>query len=59
MVFEEKNFTSFMQVIFRGTYWLWFWSLLRREDKRDSIHTASKALDIFARMDGKAINNRL
>jgi hypothetical protein len=52
-----------MQVIFRGAYWLRFWSLLQHEDTREIICSASKALeivalDIFAK-NGWRSNNRI
>ena len=61
--FEKKIFTSFMQAVFRGAYWLRFWSLLHREDTRKTICLVSKALevvalDIFAK-NGWRSNNRL
>jgi hypothetical protein len=52
-----------MQAVFRGAYWLWFWSLLQREDTSETIRSASKApeivtLDIVAK-NGWRNNNRL
>jgi hypothetical protein len=35
-----------MQAIFRGAYWLRFWSLLQREDTREIIRSANKALEL-------------
>ncbi|RCV10732.1 hypothetical protein SETIT_2G132300v2, partial [Setaria italica] len=62
LVFEKKRFTSF-HAVFRGAYWLRFWSLLQREESRETICSASKALeivalDIFAK-NGWRSNNRL
>uniref|UniRef100_K3YYL3 Uncharacterized protein n=1 Tax=Setaria italica TaxID=4555 RepID=K3YYL3_SETIT len=58
-----KKFTSFIQVVFRGAYWLRFWSLLQCKDTRESVRAASKAvevivLDIFAK-NGWRSNNKL
>ncbi|KAG2631366.1 hypothetical protein PVAP13_2NG188200 [Panicum virgatum] len=55
----KKIFTA----VFRGAYWLRFWSLLQREDTRKTVCLASKALevvalDIFAK-NGWRSNNRL
>jgi hypothetical protein len=52
-----------MQVVLRGACWLQFWSLMQREDTRETIQAASKqlevvALDIFV-MNGWRSNNRL
>jgi len=33
--FNKKPITSFMQSIFRGTYWFRFWKLLQKEVERD------------------------
>ena len=59
LIFEKKIFTA----IFRGAYWLRFWSLLQREDTRKTVCLASKALevvalDIFSK-NGWRSNNRL
>jgi hypothetical protein len=63
LVFEKKHFKLFMQVIFRGAYWLRFWSLLQHKDTREIICSARKALeivtlDIFAK-NGWRSNNRI
>lgn len=63
VVFEKKRYTSFMQAVFRGAYWLQFWSLLQREGAKETVRSASKALeivalDIFAK-NGWRSNNRL
>jgi hypothetical protein len=35
-----------MQAIFRGTYWLWVWALLQRDDEiKESFRSASRKLD--------------
>ena len=48
LIFEKKIFTLFMRAVFRGAYWLQFWSLLQREDTRKTICLASKALEVVA-----------
>jgi hypothetical protein len=63
LIFQNKQFHSFMHAIFRGAYWLRFWSLQQCEDTREIIRSASKAvevvaLDIFAK-NGWRSNNRL
>jgi hypothetical protein len=63
LIFQNKQFHSFIQAIFTGSYWLRLWSLLQSEDTREIIRSASKALevvalDIFARNGWKS-NNRL
>ena len=63
LIFEKKIFTSFMHAVFRGAYWLRFWSLLQPEDTKKTICLASKALevvalDIFVKNGWKS-NNRL
>jgi hypothetical protein len=52
-----------MQIVFREAYWLRFWSLLQREDAKEGVRAASKALevislDIFVKNGWKS-NNRL
>jgi hypothetical protein len=52
-----------MQAIFRGAYWLRFWSLLQHEDTKETICSAIRtleivALDIFAK-NGWRSNNKL
>jgi hypothetical protein len=39
-IFLGKKLTSFMQALLRVVYWLWFWSLLQREDMREYIRVA-------------------
>jgi len=33
LIFQNYKYTSFMQSIFRGTYWLRFWALLQHDDE--------------------------
>ena len=48
LIFEKKQVTSFMQVIFRGAYWLRFSSLLQPKELRVTVRLASKALEVIA-----------
>jgi hypothetical protein len=50
LIFPNKQFHSFMHAIFRGAYWLWFWSLLQRDDTREIIRSASKTLEVVANL---------
>jgi hypothetical protein len=53
IVFDKAAAPSYLQAIFRGTYWTWYWSLLQEEDRQmimmgcRSIETT--AMEIFAR----------
>nr|TKV94280.1 hypothetical protein SEVIR_9G283600v2 [Setaria viridis] len=52
-----------LKAVFRGAYWLRFWSLLQRRDTKETVRLASKALevvalDIFAKNVWRS-NNRL
>jgi hypothetical protein len=46
IVFNKTKYTSFMQALFRGTYWLRFWSQLQPED--DTKEKASLMLEVIA-----------
>jgi hypothetical protein len=48
IIFEKKQFTYFMQVVFRGAYWLQFWSLLQRKNTKELVRATSKALEVIA-----------
>jgi hypothetical protein len=48
LIFQNKQFHSFMHAIFKGAYWLRFWSLLQCEDTRGIICSVSKALEVVA-----------
>uniref|UniRef100_K4AMC8 Uncharacterized protein n=1 Tax=Setaria italica TaxID=4555 RepID=K4AMC8_SETIT len=37
-----------MLAVLRGAYWMRFWSLLQRGDRRETVRLASKALEIVA-----------
>ena len=32
IIFDNVKHSSFMHVIFRGAYWLWFWSMLQHKE---------------------------
>jgi hypothetical protein len=39
----------FLQVLYRGTYWLWFWSELEMNDQnKEMIHCACLKLETMA-----------
>lgn len=61
--FNNVKYTSFLQALFRGAYWLRYWSLLQREEIRGCIRETSVALEttvlqIYASHDWR-FNNRL
>ena len=45
VVFDKTRVSSAMQVIFRGTYWFHFWSLLQREEDRPFIQDMCRRLE--------------
>ena len=54
IVFHRSNSNSYMQVIFRGTYWARFWSLLPEEEARTDLRENCQRLEammmeLFAR----------
>jgi hypothetical protein len=64
LIFDNIIYTSFMQAIFKGTYWLHCWALLQHEDvTKENIQAMSRileimAMEVFARY-GWKYNNRL
>ena len=49
VVFEKKQFISSMQANFRGMYWrMRFGALMQREDAKQTIRQASRALEVVA-----------
>jgi hypothetical protein len=64
VVFEKASIKSFMQVLYRGTYWLRFWSQLENDDQdKEKITMAYRkletvAMEIFADH-GWRCNNRI
>jgi hypothetical protein len=48
-IFNNLKTNSFIQVIFRGAYWLRFWASLQRgEQTKDVLSSISKTLEIIA-----------
>jgi hypothetical protein len=46
VVFDKGHPKIFLQVLFRGTYWLRFWALLQRsDDDKERIFDACKLLE--------------
>ena len=64
MVFDKSPMKTYMQVLYRGTHWLRFWSQLRwSEEDRESIITVCRRLEalvmqIFAQH-GWRFSNRI
>ena len=49
IVFNRTNFNSTIQVIFRGTYWLRFWTQLQRnEQARNTLSSLSTKIEMVA-----------
>jgi hypothetical protein len=49
IVFKKTKFNSILQVIFRGAYWLRFWSQLqRKEQDKDTLIALSRKLEVIA-----------
>jgi hypothetical protein len=49
IVFKKTKFNSFLQVIFRGDYWLRFWAQLqRKEQAKDTLIAMSRKLEVVA-----------
>lgn len=45
VVFDKAQVSSVMQVIFRGTYWFRFWSLLQREEDHPILQDMGRRLE--------------
>jgi hypothetical protein len=63
IVFNKAAAPSYLQVIFRGTYWTRYWSLLQKEEDRQMIMMGCRsiettAMEIFARY-GWRFSNRI
>lgn len=63
MVFDNAKSNSFLQVIFRATHWIRWWSLLHKEEDRASFKTGCKLLEtvimeVFAKF-GWKFRNRI
>jgi hypothetical protein len=62
-VFNKVLAPSYLQVIFRGTYWIRFWSLLQKEEDRQMMKIGCRkietiAMKVFAR-NGWRFSNRI
>jgi hypothetical protein len=63
IVFNKAAAPSYLQVIFRGTYWTRYWSLLQKEEDRQMIMMGCRsiettAMEIFTRY-GWRFSNRI
>jgi hypothetical protein len=63
IVFDKVVAPSYLQAIFRGTYWTRFWSLLQKEEDRHLVKMGCRtietvAMELFARH-GWSFRNRL
>jgi hypothetical protein len=48
VVFNKTKYTSFMQALFRGTYWMRFWSQLQcDDDTKEMFRKASSMLEVI------------
>jgi hypothetical protein len=62
-VFDKVIAQSYLQVIFKATYWTRFWSLLQKEEDRLSVKMGCRiietaAMEVFARH-GWNFSNRI
>jgi hypothetical protein len=49
IVFKKTKFNSILQVIFRGAYWLRFWTQLQhKEQAKDTLIAMSRKLEVVA-----------
>jgi hypothetical protein len=49
VVFDKTSIKSFLYVLYRGTYWLHFWSRMKRNDQyKEMIHLACRKLETVA-----------
>ena len=48
VVLYNHPIPSFLQVIFRGTYWVRFWTLLLKEEDRPVMKTACRVVETIA-----------
>jgi len=60
IVFHRSNSNSYIQVIFRGTYWARFWSLLSEEEamadlRENCWRLEAMVMELFARKERIAI----
>jgi hypothetical protein len=47
VVFNEKHPNSFLQVIFRGTYWARSWAILSKEEEMKNLKKACHILEVI------------
>ena len=62
VVFSRKIFNSFLQVIFRGTYWIKFWSQFSKAEesfflKNNCLLIEGRVLELFARRGWNFMNH--
>ena len=48
IVFDKAIAPSYLQVIFKATYWTRFWSLLQKEEDRRSVKIGCRAIETVA-----------
>jgi hypothetical protein len=48
IVFDKGIVPSYLQVLFRGTHWIRFWSLLHKEQDRPSFKEGCRLLEFIA-----------
>jgi len=63
IIFDKAAAPSYLQVVFRGTYWTRSWSLLQKEEDRQIMKMGCRniettAMEVFARH-GWRFNNRI
>jgi hypothetical protein len=56
IVFDKDVAQSYLQVIFKGTYWIRYWSLLQKKEDRPMMNLGCRtietaAMEMFARHD--------
>ena len=45
MVFNKAKSHTYLQVIFRGAYWIRQWSLLSKEEEREALNEGCRRLE--------------
>jgi hypothetical protein len=48
VTFDKKRLYSYLQVIFRATYWIRFWNILQKECNRSPLKWARRTLETLA-----------
>ena len=64
IVFDKAIALSYLQVIFKATYWIRFWSLLQKEEDRHSVKMGHRtiqtaAMTVFATHGWRFSNRRI